>query len=205
MLELVTLQLCPIFRSHFHFCQYSKSLVFDKIPTCHQNQWVVSANVNNHFGRILILSQTLGSTIMTFKILLIPVQNRFHMSGLKQRTSIVCFSVLSCASLFVRKASAMKIQTFLYFVKQKPAPQLEICCTSFMADCHTQVLLGSYYTYCSDFWWIILFIFITVLPFCPIICTVLKKAYCTVNFYYCTALPIIGTVLKNQACNMTFL
>ena len=26
--------------------------------------------------------------------------------------------------------------------------------------------------------------------------------YCTVNFYYCIALPIIHTVLKNQACNV---
>ena len=26
--------------------------------------------------------------------------------------------------------------------------------------------------------------------------------YRTVNFYYCTALPIIHTVLKNQACNI---
>ena len=27
------------------------------------------------------------------------------------------------------------------------------------------ILLGSYYMYCSDFWWILLFIFITALPF----------------------------------------
>ena len=25
---------------------------------------------------------------------------------------------------------------------------------------------------------------------------------CTVNFYYCTALPVICTVLKKQACNI---
>ena len=80
------------------------------------------------FWTHLILSQTLGSTMMTFKILLIPVQNRFRMSGLKQRTSVP-----------VRKASAMKSQTFFYFIKQKPAPQLELCCTGFLADCHTQV------------------------------------------------------------------
>ena len=36
----------------------------------------------------------------------------------------------------------------------------------------------SYYTYCS------------------------KKVYRTVNFYYCTAIPIVRTVLKNQACNI---
>ena len=29
-----------------------------------------------------------------------------------------------------------------------------------------------------------------------------KIVDCTVNFYYCTALPIIHTVLKNQACNI---
>ena len=28
----------------------------------------------------------------------------------------------------------MKIQTFLYFIKQKPARQLELCCTGFLAE-----------------------------------------------------------------------
>ena len=90
------------------------------------------------------------------------------------------------------------------------------------------ILLGSYYMYwsyhkyCSDFWWIVLFIFITSLLFLlyvvfgtkvdctvnlyyctalPIICTVLKKVDRTVIFYCYTFLPIIHTVLKNQACN----
>ena len=55
--------------------------------------------------------------------------------------------------------------------------------------------------YCSDFWWIILFIFITVLTF---LFNVLfyKKVYHTFNFHYSTAIPIIHTVLKNWACNI---
>ena len=59
----------------------------------------------------------------------------------------------------------------------------------------------TYYTYCSNFWWIVLFIFITALLFLLYICSK-KNVDRTVNFYYCTALPIIRTVLKNQACNI---
>ena len=64
---------------------------------------------------------------------------------------------------------------------------------------HIPILLGSYYMYCFDFWWIILFIFITALLLYVLF---RKKVDCTVHFYYCTALPIIRTVLKKQACNI---
>ena len=63
------------------------------------------------------------------------------------------------------------------------------------------VLLGSYYTYWSyytyslDFWWIVLIIFITALLFLLFILFE-KKVNRTVNFNYCTALPIIRIVLK---------
>ena len=82
------------------------------------------------------------------------------------------------------------------------------------------LLLGSvllhimYYMYCSDFWWIILlFIFITTLraarnpdfflfTVCSALPFLLYILYCTVNFYYFTALPVMRTVLKNQAFNI---
>ena len=63
------------------------------------------------------------------------------------------------------------------------------------------LLLGSYYTYCSDLWWIVLFIFITALLFLLYVLFE-KKVECTFNCYYCTALPIIRTVLKKQAWNI---
>ena len=59
------------------------------------------------------------------------------------------------------------------------------------------ILLGSYYMYCSDFWWIVLFIFITALIFLLYVLFE-KKVDHTVSFYYCIALPIIRTVLKNR-------
>ena len=81
------------------------------------------------------------------------------------------------------------------------------CCT---LKKHTKLLLlllgsyytyWSYYTYCSDFWWIVLIIFITALLFLLYVLFE-KKVDRTVNFYYCTSLPIIRTVLKKQACNI---
>ena len=55
--------------------------------------------------------------------------------------------------------------------------------------------------YCSDFRWILLFIFINALLFLLYILFE-KKVDRTVNFYYCNALPIKRTVLKKQACNI---
>ena len=64
------------------------------------------------------------------------------------------------------------------------------------------ILLGSYYyTYCSDFWWIVLFSFITALLFLLYV-LFQKKVDQTVNFDYCTTLPTIHTVLKNHDCNI---
>ena len=60
------------------------------------------------------------------------------------------------------------------------------------------LLLGSYYTYCTDFWWIVLFIFI---PAFLLYVQFEKKVDHTVNFHYYIALLIICTVLKKQACN----
>ena len=67
--------------------------------------------------------------------------------------------------------------------------------SKYMSLSCNHLLLGSYYTYCSNFWWIVLFIFITALIFLLYVLFE-KKVDRTVSFYYCTALPIIHTVLK---------
>ena len=70
-------------------------------------------------------------------------------------------------------------------------------------SCQIAILLGSYYMnwsyymYCSDFLWMVLFIFITALLFLLYVLFE-KKVDRTVNFYYCTVLPIIHSVQKNR-------
>ena len=73
----------------------------------------------------------------------------------------------------------------------------EMTLTSIQVHLGSYYTYWSYYTYCSDFWWIVLFIFITALLFLLYV-LFLKIVDRTVNFYYCTALPIICTVLKKM-------
>ena len=61
----------------------------------------------------------------------------------------------------------------------------------------------SYYTYCSDFWWIVLFIFITALPFLYIIRTVLKRK-CIVLLIFITVLLFLLYVLFSKTRPVTF-
>ena len=93
--------------------------------------------------------------------------------------------------IFVEKGAAAKQGRYQMFQK-------EVTTQDFIRRTLVQVLrllLVSYCTYPSNIWWVLPIIFITTLLFLLYVLFE-KKVDRTVNFYYCTALPIIHTVLK---------